>query len=69
MISDNGKQFIDKGFEKFLGNLGIKHRATSIEHPQSNAQIEAANKVKLGEVKKRVGKAKGNWAEELLAIL
>lgn len=46
-IFDNGKWFIEKGVEEFLANLGIKHRATLVEHPQSNGQIEAANKVIL----------------------
>lgn len=60
LIFDNKTQFVDKGVEKFLKTLGIKHKATSIEHPQSNGQTEAANKVILKELKKRVGKAKGN---------
>lgn len=49
--------------------MGIKHQETLVEHPRSNGQIEVANKVILEEVKKQVGKAKGSWAEELLAIL
>ncbi|XP_020239391.1 uncharacterized protein LOC109818355 [Cajanus cajan] len=62
-------KFVDQKFNKFLQDLGIKHRFTSVEHPQSNGQAEAANKVILSELKKRLGTAKGTWAEELLEVL
>jgi len=52
LISNNGTQFIDKGVKKFLKCLGIKHRAISIEDPQSNGQTETANKIILEELKK-----------------
>nr|KYP48897.1 Retrovirus-related Pol polyprotein from transposon opus [Cajanus cajan] len=54
---------------KFMTDMGIRHRCTSVEHPQSNGQAEAANKVILTELKKRLGDAKGAWAEELLEVL
>nr|KYP34993.1 Transposon Ty3-I Gag-Pol polyprotein [Cajanus cajan] len=38
-------------FEDFLRELGIKHLSTSVEHPQTNSQAEAANKVILRELK------------------
>ncbi|XP_020216847.1 uncharacterized protein LOC109800479 [Cajanus cajan] len=69
IVSDNGLQFTDKKFNTFLENLGIRHRFTSVEHPQSNGQAEAANKVILTELKKRRGSAKGAWAEELPEVL
>lgn len=40
-----------------------------MEHPQTNGHVEAANKVILRELKKRLGKAKGAWSEELPSIL
>jgi len=49
--------------------LGIKSITTSVEHPQTDGQAEAANKVILNELKKRVGKAKGRWIEELIEVL
>nr|KYP33643.1 Retrovirus-related Pol polyprotein from transposon opus [Cajanus cajan] len=48
----SAKQFIAQEFEDFLHELGIKHLATSVEHPQTNGQAEAANKVILRELKK-----------------
>jgi len=59
LVTDNGRQFIDESFKIFLQQLGIKHRVTSIEHPQTNGQVEVANKVILNELKKKLGQAKG----------
>nr|KYP40265.1 Pol polyprotein [Cajanus cajan] len=69
IITDNGLQFVDQKLNKFLQDLGIKHRFTSVEHPQANGQAEAANKVILSELKKRLGTAKGAWADELPEVL
>ncbi|XP_020209114.1 uncharacterized protein K02A2.6-like [Cajanus cajan] len=69
IITDNGRQFIDRKFERFLQELDVQHHVTSVEHPQANGQAEAANKVLLHELKKRLGSAKGLWAEELPNIL
>ena len=41
-----------------LTNLGIKHQVTSVEHPQSNGQIDAANKVMPEEEKSESEKEK-----------
>ncbi|XP_057720310.1 uncharacterized protein LOC130934791 [Arachis stenosperma] len=46
-MSDNGTQFSDKKFGKFLSGLGIKQKFSSVEHTQCNGQAEAANKVIL----------------------
>ncbi|XP_027351054.1 uncharacterized protein LOC113862116 [Abrus precatorius] len=65
----NGLQFANHRFNEFLAGLHIKHRVTSVEHPQTNGQAEAANKVILHELKRRLGSAKGEWAEKLPEIL
>ncbi|RDY13152.1 Tf2-9, partial [Mucuna pruriens] len=44
-------------------------RGRSIEHPQSNGQAEAANKVILRGLRKRLEEAKGRWADELPQVL
>jgi len=59
IITDNGRQFIDIGLAKFYIGLGIKHITSSVEHPQTNGQAEAANKVILVELRKRLDSAKG----------
>ncbi|XP_057733107.1 uncharacterized protein LOC130948405 [Arachis stenosperma] len=69
VISDNGTQFTDKKFKGFLEGLGIKQRFSSVEHPQTNGQVEAANKVILKGLKKRLEGKKGSWAEEIAPVL
>jgi len=69
IITDNGRQFIDKELAKFYTVLGIKHVTSSIEHPQTNGQAKAANKVILVELRKRLDNAKGQWPEELVEVL
>ncbi|XP_016191795.1 uncharacterized protein K02A2.6-like [Arachis ipaensis] len=69
VISDNGTQFTDKKFVEFLTGLGIKQKFSSIEHPQTNGQVKAANKVILLGLKKRLDNKKGAWADELASVL
>jgi len=69
ILSDNDRQFIDQGLQIFYDDLDIKSVTSSVEHPQTNDQAEATNKVLLNELKKRLGTAKGRWKEELLEVL
>ncbi|KAL1346027.1 hypothetical protein AAHE18_08G159100 [Arachis hypogaea] len=69
VISDNGTQFTDKKFTEFLTGLGIKQRFSLVEHPQTNGQVESANKVILQGLKKRLDSKKGAWADELASVL
>ncbi|XP_016195145.1 uncharacterized protein LOC107636127 [Arachis ipaensis] len=69
VISDNGTQFTDKKFVEFLAGLGIKQKFSSVEHPQTNGQVESANKVILLGLKKRLDNKKGAWADELASVL
>ena len=45
IISDNVRQFIDRGHQSFYDNHNIKSITSSVEHPQTNDQAEAANNV------------------------
>ena len=51
--------------------LGIKQVFASVEHPQTNGQVESANRVLLRGLKRRLEKAKGAWAgaEEVSRIV
>jgi len=44
---------------KFYKGLKIKHVTSSVEHPQSNGQSEATNKVIFTKLKKRLNSSKG----------
>ncbi|XP_016182641.1 uncharacterized protein LOC107624718 [Arachis ipaensis] len=69
VISDNGTQFADKKFREFLEGLRVSHRFSSVEHPQTNGQVESANKIIIKGLKKRLDEAKGLWADELGSVL
>ncbi|XP_057723565.1 uncharacterized protein LOC130939480 [Arachis stenosperma] len=69
VISDNDTQFTDKKFTEFLNGLGIRQKFSSVEHPQTNGQVESANKVILSGLKKRLDNKKGAWADELASVL
>ncbi|GKE57902.1 reverse transcriptase domain-containing protein [Tanacetum coccineum] len=60
IVSDNEKQFRDNLFKDWCENLNIKQRFASIKHPQTNKQVERANRG-LGEgIKARLGEENRN---------
>jgi len=69
LVSDNGTQFASHQLGKLCTELGIKQVFVSIEHPQTNGLVESANRVLLRGLKRRLEKAKGTWAEEVLRIV
>ncbi|GAU47137.1 hypothetical protein TSUD_379150, partial [Trifolium subterraneum] len=69
VVTDNGTQFTDKTFRGFLAKINTKHHFTSVEHPQTNGQAEAANRVILRGLRRRLGDAKKQWVEELPHVL
>jgi len=42
---------------------------TSVEHPQTNGQVESANRVLLRGLKRKLENAKGTWTEEVPKIV
>ena len=54
---------------KLCTELGIKQVFALVEHPQKNGQVESANRVLLRDLKRRLDKAKGTWAEEVPRIV
>ena len=73
IITDNGTNFTAAEFQNFCEELGIKINYASVVHPQSNGQVEKANGLVCGGIKKRIlaplEQAAGNWVEELPAVL
>ncbi|XP_072060454.1 uncharacterized protein [Arachis hypogaea] len=69
IVTDNGRQFTDHNFKEFLQNLKVKQHFSSVEHPQSNGLAEAANKVVLQALRKKLDDAKGLWAELVPEVL
>nr|XP_017233202.1 PREDICTED: uncharacterized protein LOC108207252 [Daucus carota subsp. sativus]XP_017233203.1 PREDICTED: uncharacterized protein LOC108207253 [Daucus carota subsp. sativus] len=68
-VTDNETQFNNAEFKSYCEDYSIELRFTSVAHPQANGQAEVANRIILDGLKKRVEKAQGSWAEELLPIL
>ncbi|XP_057744820.1 uncharacterized protein LOC130962649 [Arachis stenosperma] len=59
ITTDNGTQFTDFTFRNLVASMKIKHQFTSVGHPQANGQAEAANKIILYGLKKRLQDTKG----------
>jgi len=47
LVFDNGTQFASQQLGKLCTKVGIKQVFTSVEHPQTNGQVESANRVLL----------------------
>ncbi|KAH9715068.1 hypothetical protein KPL71_020894 [Citrus sinensis] len=69
LVTDNGRQFDNHSFRDFCQNLGIELKYCSPSHPQSNGQVEAANKTIKRLLKTRLGAKNGAWVDELSGVL
>ena len=69
VITDNRRQFTDRGLVEFYEKIDIKHITSLVENSHTNDQVEVDNKIILNELKKRLGPAKGKWTEEFLKVL
>ncbi|XP_020234743.1 uncharacterized protein LOC109814671 [Cajanus cajan] len=45
LVSDNGLQFTDQKLNRFIHDLGIKHRFTSVEHPSTDECAALKDKI------------------------
>ena len=52
IITDKGTNFIAEEFQTFCKDLGIKINYASVSHLQSNEQVEKANGLVCGGIKK-----------------
>jgi len=68
-VTDNGTQFARTSVVDFCTQLGIQTKFVLVIHPQANGHAEAANKVILNGIKKKLESAKGLWAEQLYEVL
>ena len=49
--------------------MGIKKNFSSVDHPQTNGQVEAVNKIIKFNLKTKLEERKGLWAEEHSKVL
>ena len=59
IVSDNSTQFDNKDFREFCDELGIKKSFFSVNHPQTNDQVEAINKIIKHNLKTKLEEHKG----------
>jgi len=69
LVSDNSTQFASQQLRKLCAEVGIKQVFTSVEHPQTNGQVESTNRILFRGLKRRLEQAKGVWAEEVARIV
>ena len=62
-------QFDNNEFCAFCDDFGIKKSFSSINHPQTNDQVEVVNKIIKFNLKTKLEKRRGLWAEELPKVL
>jgi len=67
-VTDNRTQFASNRAVDFCTQLGIQTKFVSVIHLQVNGQAEAANKVIMNDIKKKLEAAKGLWAEHLYEV-
>ena len=54
LVSDNGTQFASQQLRNLCVEVGIKQVFASVEHPQTNGQVESANRILLRGLKRRL---------------
>ena len=69
IILDNGTQFDSKEFRELCNELGIKKNFSLVDHPQTNGQAKAVNKIIKHNLKTKLEEHKGFWADELPKVL
>jgi len=69
LVSDNGTQFASHLLKKLCGDVRIQQVFASVEHPQTNGQVESTDLVLLRGLKRRLETAYGSWVEEVPRIV
>ncbi|KAI3730652.1 hypothetical protein L1987_61824 [Smallanthus sonchifolius] len=65
IISDRGTHFCNAVMEKALERYGVTHRLSTAYHPQTNGQVENANRGVKIILEKTVGKSRKDWSDKL----
>eukprot|EP00253_Pinus_taeda_P018791 PITA_18791 len=65
IVTDQGTQFTSKLVKDITDKYQIKHRRSTLYHPQANGQVESTNKTLEGIIAKTVAMNRKNWEEKL----
>ena len=69
IISDGGSHLCNKPFENLLTKYGVKHKVATSYHPQTNSQVELANREIKTILMKVVNSNRKDWSLKLLDSL
>ena len=69
IISDEGSHFYNKPFENLLVKYGVKHKVSTLYHPQTSGQVELANREIKTILMKMVSSNIKDWSLKLLDFL
>ena len=69
VISDQGREFVNKVKEALFELTGTKHRVTSAYHPQTNGLTERCNQTLQTSLLKVVNDSQNDWNVHLPPIL
>eukprot|EP00253_Pinus_taeda_P033749 PITA_33749 len=66
LVTDQGSQFTSNLIEDLLAHHKIKHRTSTLYHPQANGQVEVTNRALEGILTKVVSSSRKDWADRLV---
>ena len=69
VISDGGPHFIDKTFQQFLVEYGVKHNIATPYHPKTSGQAETSNKQIKNILQKTMDEMGKKWKYKLHDVL
>ena len=69
IISDGGKHFCNKPFESLMKKYGVTHKVSTPYHPQTNGQVELANREIKQILEKTVNPNRKDWSLRLTDAL
>ena len=69
VISDQGREFVNKVNDELMELTGSDHRVTSAYHPQTNGLVERLNQTTQNVLLKLVNENQDNWDELLPSAL
>ena len=69
IISDQGTHSCNKPFEKLMRRYGVNHRVALVYHPQTNGQVELANREIKIILEKTMNVSQKDWCIRLTDAL
>lgn len=65
ILSDGGSHFCNKPLDSLLRKYGVKHKVALAYHPQTNGQVELANRELNQILEKTVNISRKDWANKI----